>query len=265
LSVFSVGRWLVHVDPWLLELVAARCDVGAWGAPDTRSELELRCGVGPRPSGTVPLDTQSPEAGGYLFQGRTLDVWIPPVALAADAALRLLFATSFELQGGMLLHAAGIGLEDNALLALGVSGAGKSTLAQHCAEARLEILSDETIGLLADGTVWPTPFRSSARYAVDRPKAPRALRAVTFLEHAREERLAPLKGVDAAARLLRQIYPGPALEARERLRRAVALASFCPPVSFGLRHHPEVAVFVREALSRQPPALSGSGAPAPSG
>lgn len=249
--VLAAGRWAAGADPQLLELAAPRCEAGAWCSPGGASpRIELVRGAGARPAGAVPLDAREPEAGGYRFVERTLEVWIPPSARAADAALRLLFAAAFELQGGVLVHAAGISLGGRALLAAGASGAGKSTLAQCCAGAGLglEVLSDETIGVLPDGTLWATPFRSSARYSVAAPREPRALRALAFLEHAPEERLVALTAADATARLLRQIYPGPAQGPGERLRRAAALAKLVPPAAFRLRRHPEVAAFVRELL-----------------
>jgi len=242
------GRRAIVLEPDIAARAAGRCDLEPFEHEPSQAEPAVRLHRG---HGAAPPEALALGAGGrYQLSGPELRVWISGDPLSAEAAVRAAFAVAFELQGGVLVHAAGISLGGRALLAAGESGAGKSTLAQCCAGAGLglEVLSDETIGALPDGTLWATPFRSSARYVVEDPRQPRALHALAFLEHAPEERLVPLGAADATARLLRQIYPGPVHGAGDRLRRAATLAKLVPPAALRLRRHPEVAAFVRELL-----------------
>jgi hypothetical protein len=81
-----------------------------------------------------------------------------PVA-DADYFIRGAFALLAFVEGGLLLHAAGVVREDHAYLFLGHSGAGKSTVA--CLSPSARLLNDDLVLLWpADGGWWAcaTPF-----------------------------------------------------------------------------------------------------------
>lgn len=238
----SAGRSGVDADAAVAALAASRCpELGAFQAGSEASALRLRWEG--TPAQAPPRANALGAAGAYAVAGDEVKVWLPEDPLAAEAALRLAFAVAFHGQGGLLLHAAGICFGGGgAWLGVGSSGCGKSTLAQRCADAGGEVLSDETVGWLPDGTVWPTPFRSSARFV--RRGAPAPLSVLAFLEHGDAERLEPLPAAEAVRRLLAQVYrtPGaPVLHAAALIARAGAQR-------FRFRNDPEAAAFVKRAL-----------------
>lgn len=253
------------MDAVVAALAAERCDLGGFrdglmGA----FELRLRFGgLAPAaaPREAIALGPGGLQAGACLVKGDDLQAWIPQLPPAAEAAVRAAYAVAFERQGGLLLHAAGIAFPggDGAWLAVGPSGCGKSTLSQHCADAGAEILSDETVGWLPDGTLWATPFRSSARFTRRGPPAARALSVLAFLEHGASERLEPLHPADVVRRLLPQVYRAPGAPV---LHRAAVLTAQrgAGGFRFQLRDDPGAAAFVREARG-----VSGLGARRPSG
>jgi len=237
----SVGRGGVEVD----EAVAARCrELEAFRSVEAEAppSLRLRWEGSSIPKDAHPLGVD----GAYVVNGDEVKVWIPEAPLAAEAALRLAFAVAFQRQGGLLLHAAGICFDGRGWLGVGPSGCGKSTLAQRCADAGAEVLSDETVGWLPDGTLWPTPFRSGARYAL--PGASRPLHVLAFLEHGKAERVDPLAPAEVVKRLLAQVYRTPG---DGGLNAVAALIAGTEPVRFTFRDDPAAAAFVKRALGRE--------------
>lgn len=235
----SAGRSALEVDA----AIAAQCrGLEAFQPVEAVPSLRLRSQGPKAPEGAHPLGVD----GAYVVAGDEVKVWIPGVPLAAEAALRLAFAVAFQRQGGLLLHAAGICFGGRGWLGVGPSGCGKSTLAQRCADAGAEVLSDETVGWLPDGTLWPTPFRSSARYALT--GAARPFHVLAFLEHGDSERLDPLPAAEAVKRLLAQVYRTPGAPI---LHAAAVLAAQAEPARFSFRDHPEAAAFVKRALGRE--------------
>ena len=236
------GRLAIEVpDP--LAALAARCELKLFERSDREPMVRLRAAEGAAPREAIALGG----GGGYQVSGEELRVWLPPDdSRAAEAALRVAFAVAFERQGGLLLHAAGIAFSDEgAWLAVGPSGCGKSTLAQHCADAGAEILSDETVGWLPDGTLWATPFRSTARFTRRGPLSPRPLAVLAFLEHGDAERLEPVAAEDAVRRLLPQAYRAPGESTL--LHRVAALVGQRGAQRFRFRNHPGAGAFVMVA------------------
>ena len=60
------------------------------------------------------------------------------------------------LDGGLLLHAAGIAVQDQGYVFTGASGTGKSTIAQLFADQGALILSDERVILRQQGALSPS-------------------------------------------------------------------------------------------------------------
>ncbi|HYV45096.1 MAG TPA: hypothetical protein VFA20_09565 [Myxococcaceae bacterium] len=239
----SAGRGGIEVEDAVAALAAYRCpELEAFREPGETPALHLR--RSPPLAEGEPLGT----AGGYTVDGDGVRVWMPEEPLAAEAALRLAFAVAFQRQGGLLLHAVGICFPGGAWLGVGPSGCGKSTLAQRCADAGAEVLSDETVGWLPDGTLWPTPFRSSARFTWRARPEPRPLSMLAFLEHGRLERVDPLSPAEVVKRLLAQVYRIPGAGGLDAVATLIALAE---PVRFMFRDDPAAAAFVRRALGRE--------------
>jgi hypothetical protein len=116
---------------------------------------------------------------------------------------QLLLMNHLAMRGGLIVHAAGMVLADEAIVFPGISGAGKSTLARLSADAshRVQLLSDDRIivrrvddGFVAYGTPWP----GDARVAVN---ASAELRGLFFLSRADENRIAELPPAQAIRRL----------------------------------------------------------------
>jgi len=243
------GRRAIALDPGIAELASARCDLPAFQVPGgPQGEPAVRLSAA-GPPGSMPREAVRLGRGGYLSPdgGADLQVWLPGDAYSAEAALRAAYAYAFERQGGLLLHAAGICFPDpgaGAWLAVGPSEAGKSTLSQLCADAGAEVLSDETVGWLPDGTLWATPFRSSARFDRRGPPSARALSVLAFLEHGEAEALERMEGAAAVRRLLPQTYRtrGP-----PALKAVAALVEQRGAHRFRFRNRPEAAAFVRAA------------------
>jgi hypothetical protein len=243
------GRFAVAVDPDIAAPAAGRCDLQPFerSSPPAAPGVRLRRGDGAAPPEAIALGG----GGGYLVNGPELRVWISGDPWSAEAAVRAAFAVAFERQGGLLLHAAGIAFPGaGAWLAVGPSGCGKSTLSQRCADAGAEILSDETVGWLPDGTLWPTPFRSSAHFTRGPgPPAGWPLSVLAFLEHGEAERLEPLPPAEAVKQLLPQAYRTPGASA---LHRVAALVDQRGARRFRFRNDPRAAAFVKAAGAAGP-------------
>ncbi|AQA16923.1 hypothetical protein BST95_00485 [Halioglobus japonicus] len=101
----------------------------------------------------------TPDAGGVLYTNTATEA---ATSVVFENFLRILSALmALELRG-LLLHSAGVVINDKAYLCLGRSGAGKSTLAAKALEAGATILSDDGNLLLPSPEggyeVAPVPF-----------------------------------------------------------------------------------------------------------
>lgn len=80
--------------------------------------------------------------------------------------LRVVVAHRLLLRDGVLLHSAGVVIEDSAYLFIGASGAGKSTLARKALEAGAPVLSDDLnaiVNLTGEPAVSQLPFTGELR------------------------------------------------------------------------------------------------------
>lgn len=109
------------------------------------------------------------------------------------------------LNGGVLLHAAGLSYGGQGHVFAGESGAGKSTIADLFAARGATVLSDERVILRARGTelfLYGTPWVGSGNYA-ENDSAP--LSNLFEISHGHDRHiLTPLPPATGAARLLRQ-------------------------------------------------------------
>lgn len=111
------------------------------------------------------------------------------------------------LDGGLLLHAAGISSQNQGYVFTGASGTGKSTIAQLFADQGALILSDERVILRrqrASVTVYGTPWVGSGQYAA---QASRTLTGLYGIHHGEHRHcLEPLSPTKTMSLLLQQAF-----------------------------------------------------------
>lgn len=109
--------------------------------------------------------------------------------------------------GGLLLHAAGLVLNEQGYVFTGASGTGKSTLAELFAHHGAAILSDERVILRRQGPsflLYGTPWVGSGQYA-ENASAPIA--ALFGISHGQERHcLTPMKSSSAITCVLQQAF-----------------------------------------------------------
>jgi hypothetical protein len=111
------------------------------------------------------------------------------------------------LDGGLLLHAAGVSIQDQGYVFTGASGTGKSTIAQLFANQGALILSDERVILRRQGagvTVYGTPWVGSGQYAAQASRLVTGLYGISHGEH--RHRLEPLSPTKTISLLLQQAF-----------------------------------------------------------
>jgi cytidylate kinase len=111
------------------------------------------------------------------------------------------------LEGGLLLHAAGLSIHDQGYVFTGASGAGKSTIAQLFADQGALIFSDERVILrqqTAGVTVYGTPWVGSGQYAAQASRTMTGLYAISHGEH--RHRVEPLSPTKTMSLLLQQAF-----------------------------------------------------------
>jgi hypothetical protein len=111
------------------------------------------------------------------------------------------------LDGGLLLHAAGLSIQDGGYVFTGASGTGKSTIAQFFADRNALVLSDERLIIrkIADNFVFNgTPWVGSGNYAQNQ-HAP--LTQLYCISHGEEQhRIFSLSPRALSQELLRQCF-----------------------------------------------------------
>lgn len=118
-------------------------------------------------------------------------------AFALELVLRTALGCRLPLEGGLLVHSAGIVIDGGAYLFHGVSGAGKSTLASFMTA----VLSDELVAVQR-GRARATGFWGTLD-AMDAPAGDYPLRATIELERGDDVALTPLPLREAMRALLR--------------------------------------------------------------
>jgi hypothetical protein len=181
--------------------------------------------------------------------GDVLDVQVADGPFLGELVLRLAWYLGTTGQGGVLVHAAGIAVGDNGLVACGRSGDGKSTLSRLCRAGGLRLLTDEVTQLFPDGRVGGTPFRSD----FDNEGSPGLVTARYFvaLRKAEYEALEPLSASSAAQLALAQCFAvdAVAIPRAEVRRRVLGFLGAVELRTLAFRKSPEVADFVRSRLA----------------
>lgn len=164
LVVLSFGESLIGVSGEDAEQLQA---AGALDAFRARGNATLKpdwmlLRAGSKGGAWTDFEPGSGAAGGYRPGLEGIEVHPDTNAMGLSLALRGLFSRAIERRGGVLVHAAGVTWNGRAALITGASGAGKSTLARWSVTAGATLLSDEVVGVLPDGSVYGTPFRSDS-------------------------------------------------------------------------------------------------------
>ena len=246
MGMLRFGPCVAEVADDLLQLASTccyldqfRCAKGTTAPVLRVRRVEALQGLG------TPLDGASANAGSYAVQGEDVLVSIPPSPASAEASLRAALQIATLRQGGLLVHGPGVAFGGKAAITVGPSGAGKSTLARLCIGAGGQLLSDETVGLYPDGTVWGSPFFSDPDLACQLDRA--RLSAILLLEKGPDEHLAPVGAIEAIAGLLSQAYR-PAfgeVTPSELLARSSALALQPGVHRLRFRKEPAAGAFVK--------------------
>lgn len=227
---------------------------GLRGIRNSEASLEVSISRPPflPPETARPLEGCLAPWGSYAIEGDTILAHIPDDPYAAEAVLRIAYQHAIGRQGGFLIHASGVCFDGVAFLATGPSGSGKSTLARLAVEAGGTLLSDEIIGVLPDGRICGTPFRSD----LEIPGSPSVVRLgqVLLLEKAPSEALKEVPGAEAVAALLSQAFrPLPEGMTTAGLFKLLARLVESPGVKrLAFRKHAEAGKFVASMLSATP-------------
>lgn len=194
-----------------------------------------------------PFEGSLAEWGSYEVVGRQLRLCIPDSGEAAESALRIAWAMATMAQSGILIHASGIAVNDQAMVATGPSTFGKSTLAELAVLAGATLLSDEIVQILPGGRCAGTPFRSSL-LAQGSPTV-RWLRLCVRLEKRQQESLSAAPAADMIRLLCSQafVHEESAGDLRRRVLQLFQHATFG---TLGFRKDPEAGRFVVDLLRR---------------
>jgi hypothetical protein len=148
---------------------------------------------------------------------RTVRAWILPEFLLGQVGwspmhlfnpiVEVCLLSRLALDSGLLLHAAGVSIQDQGYVFTGASGTGKSTIAQLFADQGALILSDERVILRRQGagiTVYGTPWVGSGQYAAQASQTLTGLYGISHGEH--RHRLELLSQTKTMSLLLQQAF-----------------------------------------------------------
>jgi hypothetical protein len=155
----------------------------------------------------------------FEFDGRLLRVRPQQSPRSEEAAWRLAWFFATRLQQGCLFHASAIRWNGKVAVISGPSGTGKTTLALNAMAAGAELLSDEIVLLLPDGTAYGTPFRSDERCVGQPISAPVALWLTVV--HASAERFEPWSPRDAVQLFASQELHEPSYDTQPSMHRVL--------------------------------------------
>ena len=111
--------------------------------------------------------------------------WSPMHLLNPIVEICLL--SRLALDGGLLLHAAGLSMQEEGYIFTGASGTGKSTIAAYCAARGALVLSDERLIIRKTADEWRlfgTPWVGSGNYACNQHTA---LTQLYCISHGKEQ------------------------------------------------------------------------------
>jgi len=148
---------------------------------------------------------------------RTVQAWMLPEILLGQVGwnpmhlfnpiVEVCLLSRLALDGGLVLHAAGVSFQARGYVFTGASGAGKSTIAQLFADKGALILSDERVILRQQGssiTVYGTPWVGSGQYAAQASQSVTGLYGISHGAH--RHRLEPLSPTKTMSLLLQQAF-----------------------------------------------------------
>jgi hypothetical protein len=148
---------------------------------------------------------------------RTVRAWILPEFLLGQVGwspmhlfnpiVEVCLLSRLALDSGLLLHAAGVSIQDQGYVFTGASGTGKSTIAQLFADQGALILSDDRVILRRQGagiTVYGTPWVGSGQYAAQASQTLTGLYGISHGEH--RHRLELLSQTKTMSLLLQQAF-----------------------------------------------------------
>ena len=148
---------------------------------------------------------------------RTVRAWILPEFFLGQVGwspmhlfnpiVEVCLLSRLALDGGLVLHAAGVSFQEQGYVFSGPSGAGKSTIAQLFADEGALILSDERVILRQQGsiiTVYGTPWVGSGQYAAQASQSVTGLYGIGHGEY--RHHLEPLSPTKTMSLLLQQAF-----------------------------------------------------------
>jgi hypothetical protein len=148
---------------------------------------------------------------------RTVQAWVLPELLMGQIGwspmhlfnpiVEVCLLSRLALDGGLVLHAAGVSFQEQGYVFTGASGTGKSTISQLFADQGALVLSDERVILRRQGTtvsVYGTPWVGSGQYAA---QASRTMTGLYGISHGEDHhRLEPLSPMKTMSLLLQQAF-----------------------------------------------------------
>ncbi|HEX8815252.1 MAG TPA: hypothetical protein VF753_07115 [Terriglobales bacterium] len=188
--------------------------IAAEGTPDFELEVSLH---EPVDVADADEDVRVARKGDdwILQRGDFRAIWSPAAAhgkvsqsnnpYAIDSVLRILHTLILASRGGFLVHAASAVKNGSAFLFAGVSGAGKTTISR-LAPADTKLLTDEISYVRREGDGYiacGTPFAGELARPGENIEAP--VKTLFLLEQAAENRITPIRPVEAARLLMRNI------------------------------------------------------------
>lgn len=240
--------WAIALEPALEEQLRRRCALDRFEAVTSVPTLALRFGRLPADEECGWLDLERKSIGRYVTRTDEIVVEAALEPYRAEAALRVAFQQVLWRQSGILVHAAAFAWGEDAAVAIGESGAGKSTLSRCARAAGARVLSDETVALFPDGTVFGAPF-SSDRDLLPSVEPARA-RVILGLRKAPEEGWAVETPAESVALIVSQSYSPPTVRGSraELLARAAAISRVCPAATLSFAPRLAAGEFVRERI-----------------
>ena len=252
IDVIRVGTGSVRIDPFLLRLAGQRCFLAEFvDEAGSLASLEVVRRSLPAAS-AVLLDGQNPAHGRVSFDKGVLLADVPDDAVAAELLLRQIFHLEICRQGGLLLHASGLAVGDEALIATGPSTAGKTTFVELGLRIHgSRLLSDEIMAVFPNGLCWGTPFRSTLRIPGD--VSPAKVRGLFTLVKGETERIRSAPVHEGMSIVLSQVFrtaltPLPPAEILRRISEFVGRVGL---MELTFRKDPAVAGFLSDWLKNK--------------
>ncbi|MEO7863725.1 MAG: hypothetical protein ABIU05_25495 [Nitrospirales bacterium] len=182
---------------------------GYWTVFESESGLVIEC---------LSPQLLQPRARAHISADyRTVRAWVLPDFQMGQVGwspmhlfnpiVEVCLLSRLALDGGLVLHAAGVSFQEQGYVFTGASGTGKSTIAQLFADQGALILSDERVILRRQGahvTVYGTPWVGSGQYAAQASQSVTGLYGIGHGEH--RHRLEPLSPTKTISLLLRQAF-----------------------------------------------------------